>query len=376
MSVHWFRYNCHLPLGIWSIVTAAACSGAVDVGGGEQGTSTGVPDPSDSSSGDDDGAEPTDPTDGATTGEVDASTTGTSSGGDSTGTGDVNFCGDGIIDGDEACDLGEANSMFRFCTEWCQLNVCGDGFPFVGAELCDEGVANSDEYGSTCNSQCRPGARCGDGFLQADEGEQCDLGPGNDTDQVDDQGLKCSAQCRVVAYRGFITSMTFTGDLGGLNGLDDADEKCRFAAWSAGLPMPNNFRAFLSGDDVSANKRFIDRLGDPTPYLLLGGQVFAASYDELVLHGPGDAGISITEKGEPLVGVYVATNTRPDGEVFDPELSCASWQSASKDLKASVGINALPPEHVSWLTWKTEGWWASAETLACDKPYFHLYCLE
>ena len=183
-----------------------------------------------------------------TTAPVDMGMTTTSTG-DDTGSAGANTttgpssCGDGVVDANEECDDGaDGNRDTRFCTETCTLNVCGDGKLFVGWELCDEGVANSDEYGSLCGTQCKPGARCGDHILQPDF-ETCDLGLDNDGPNGDDQGILCDASCRAQQLRGFVTNDAFSGNLGGLFG---ADLKCHAAATAAGLAEPERFHAYLS----------------------------------------------------------------------------------------------------------------------------------
>ena len=158
-------------------------------------------------------------------------------------TGGLPNCGDGVVDATEACDEGSSvNDDTRFCKEDCTLNVCGDGKLFVGWELCYEGVGNSDEYGSLCNSQCEPGPRCGDHKLQP-KFETCDLGLDNGKAKGDEQGILCDVSCRAQQLRGFVTATAFTGDFGGLFG---ADLKCQGAAAAAGLPEPERFHAFLS----------------------------------------------------------------------------------------------------------------------------------
>lgn len=306
-------------------------------------------------------------TTGSTTGAPD-DTTGAPP--DTTGGG---YCGDGVQDPGEACDDGAANGDHAYCTGQCALNVCGDGFLLAGVELCDAGSANSDAYGSTCSSQCLPGARCGDGLFQPEEGEECDQGNDNGTGELDGQGLKCSEMCRLLAHRGFITSEAFTGDLGGLDG---ADAKCRDAAAAAGLAAPEKFRAALSTGAVSLAQRFADKLGDPTPYVLVGGQKFADSFADLITQGPGDHGISITEQGTSLTYAYVATNTNPDGSSHSFTEDCAGWTSADKNFPAHTGVNALPPDDPAWSDWKDEAWWLSRKLWSCDTHGFHLYCLE
>lgn len=59
-------------------------------------------------------------------------------------------CGNGIIEGDEACDLGFANADDGACTSTCALPRCGDGLVAAG-EACDEGEANGSP---TCSEAC------------------------------------------------------------------------------------------------------------------------------------------------------------------------------------------------------------------------------
>src|SRR5687768_1300638 len=50
-------------------------------------------------------------------------------------------CGNGVIDVDEQCDNGDANSDLSTCTSQCVLASCGDGLVYQGQELCDDGNA-------------------------------------------------------------------------------------------------------------------------------------------------------------------------------------------------------------------------------------------
>ena len=64
--------------------------------------------------------------------------------------------------------------------------ICGDGIK-TKDEACDDG-ANTGGYGK-CAAGCVLGPRCGDGVVQADQGEQCD-----DANLVSQDG--CSATCK------------------------------------------------------------------------------------------------------------------------------------------------------------------------------------
>lgn len=93
-------------------------------------------------------------------------------------------CGDGMVEGDEACDEGAANDDNGECKSDCTQNVCGDGFQSP-TEECDAGGSNGDN--ASCTNACEL-ARCGDGLLGPDE--QCDEGDGNNANEA-----ACKADC-------------------------------------------------------------------------------------------------------------------------------------------------------------------------------------
>lgn len=282
------------------------------------------------------------------------------------------WCGDGVVDANEECDESlAANNDNGFCKTNCMLNVCGDGKLFVGWELCDEGEANSDAYGSLCDSQCEPGARCGDNKLQP-EFESCDLGLNNGGLKGDEQGILCDATCRAQQLRGFVTKQFFSGDLGGPFG---ADAKCREAAKAAGLPEPERFYAYLSTGDIDALTPF-EKVATSWPYVLVTGKKFADNFAALIEAGPLGEGISITEDGTPLYNANVATNTKPGGIHFSDDQHCQSWTTDDGAIKARVGINAIPEDAPEWADWKNTLAWTGAFSRQCSKIEFHLYCLE
>ena len=86
-------------------------------------------------------------------------------------------CGNGEIEGLEACDNGAENSdtVADACRTDCTLARCGDGVTDSG-EVCDESVANSDTVPDACRTDCSEAA-CGDGVVDVVSGETCDNGP-------------------------------------------------------------------------------------------------------------------------------------------------------------------------------------------------------
>lgn len=104
-------------------------------------------------------------------------------------------CGDGIQDSDEGCDLGETNGTAGSgCTAGCQIPsaTCGDGNVDSGEE-CDDGTAgNSNTDPDACREDCTF-ARCGDGVQ--DSGESCDEGINNGK-----TFFHCSVNCNPCTY--------------------------------------------------------------------------------------------------------------------------------------------------------------------------------
>ena len=89
--------------------------------------------------------------------------------------------------GGELCDDGNA-SDFDACTSACVPAACGDGIVQASeGEECDGGPMPPSWCGADCR---RVGSSCGNGMLEAAQGEECD-----DANMADDDG--CSATCRM-----------------------------------------------------------------------------------------------------------------------------------------------------------------------------------
>ena len=80
---------------------------------------------------------------------------------------------------DEACDEGDTNGPTAACTARCTVPACGDGL-VEGGEACDLGSFSWDGS-DRCTGSCTAPS-CGDGLVS--EREACDGGPG------------CDASCR------------------------------------------------------------------------------------------------------------------------------------------------------------------------------------
>lgn len=106
-------------------------------------------------------------------------------------------CGDSVVqtDWDEDCDNGadnltttdESAAYGGLCMANCKMGgYCGDGVT-NGPETCDDG-ANDGTYG-TCNPDCSPAPKCGDGHIDEDYGEVCEPSSSNDPN--------CTQGCRL-----------------------------------------------------------------------------------------------------------------------------------------------------------------------------------
>lgn len=145
-------------------------------------------------------------------GDSSGSTTALDSTGSSSGSTGGAFCGNGMIEDPEECDLGAGNTDNGACTSQCILAICGDGLVYLDEEECD-GMGESAD----CNADCTLAA-CGDGIINATALETCD-----DTNTEDADG--CSSRCALEAgfdCRGEPTvCMSVCGD-----GLIVATEAC------------------------------------------------------------------------------------------------------------------------------------------------------
>lgn len=169
----------------------------------------------------------------------------------------VGTCGNGSKETSEQCDKGAANSDNSSCTSDCRLASCGDGHVWAGREQCDGGPDNIDPATAAgqaaialkrdncslascyyCTNACTveavSGGYCGDGFLNPDAGEECELGDTNGASCTTTDGYagerrqNCDKTCRWGAFSS-CTPTAYCGD-GSVNG----PEACDMAALNDG----------------------------------------------------------------------------------------------------------------------------------------------
>jgi len=156
--------------------------------------------------------------DGDMSGDGDGDMTGDGDGdmtGDGDGDGDMMaVCGDGVVEGMEACDDGNDDNTDD-CLDTCAAASCGDGFVWVDNEACDDG---NDVDTDACTTTCAAAA-CGDGVVW--EGmEACDDGNEVDTDD-------CPTTCAVASCGdGFLWAGNETCEDGNADPGDGCDDSC------------------------------------------------------------------------------------------------------------------------------------------------------
>lgn len=163
------------------------------------------------------------------------------------------------------------------------------------------------------------------------------------------------------ANRVFITSATYDGNLGGLQG---ADQKCKDTAVAAGLG--GNWKAWLSDSNISVASRFNK---STNPYKLLNGTTIANSWNDLT-DGTLSAPITLMENGGTVpANTRVYTNTLANGNInsANSASNCYNWTSTPGwPTLANVGI----------AQYATDGYWTLGFSYYCDFPAAKLYCFE
>jgi hypothetical protein len=150
----------------------------------------------------------------------------------------------------------------------------------------------------------------------------------------------------------FLTSQTYTGDLGGLLG---ADAECQALADAAGLS--GAYKAWLSDSTTAAR----DRLTQATvPYVRVDGTVVANSFTDLV-DGMIMNPILLTEMN--TLGTSSAwTGTQPDGSAT--QANCQNWTSGAFDMTGTGGTTQV-----------VSGLWTDFVDARCFSTA-GLYCFE
>ena len=119
------------------------------------------------------------------------------------------ICGDGVVSPGEQCDNGADNTGgYNKCTADCLLGpYCGDALVDPDNEQCDNGKNDSDRGSDNgCAPGCKLPSSCGDGSVQTEWGEDCDLGANNVAPNADGSAPYgadvCTTSCLAGGYCG------------------------------------------------------------------------------------------------------------------------------------------------------------------------------
>lgn len=157
--------------------------------------------------------------------------------------------------------------------------------------------------------------------------------------------------------RVFVTSQTYTGDLGGLTG---ADSKCQVLADSANLG--STFKAWLSDSTTAASSRLTQ---STLNYVRTDGVVIANGWTDLT-DGTIDNLLNRDESGVTRSSVPVWTNTNTNGArtAMSSTMNCENWTDASSGVDGYYGVT-------NWADYE----WTNSSYLPCNQAR-RLYCFE
>jgi hypothetical protein len=174
----------------------------------------------------------------------------------------------------------------------------------------------------------------------------------------------------------FLSSATYTGDLGGLSG---ADSKCQALANAAGIGG-TTYKAWLSAGTVNAKDRMTIASVN-VPYVRIDRKQLAASGPAFLsatasgTTGTLGAAISLDETGVTFTSDKVFTYTIPsgisimndavlEGGLPSPQADCDDWTASTNKFYGFGGIDSA-----------LGAAWTAASLMACTTAS-HIYCFE
>lgn len=156
----------------------------------------------------------------------------------------------------------------------------------------------------------------------------------------------------------FLSSQTYTGNLGGLAG---ADQKCNTLAQNAGLT--GTFKAWLSDSVAFPRDRFIH---SDVPYILMNKVKIAENWADLI-DGNLNAAITLTEERRVISSTpAVWTNSISNGERYFSSLysTCSNFTSQDSGNSGIAGSSN-----------RKDIGWSYDSYIQCSQPA-RLYCVE
>jgi len=178
--------------------------------------------------------------------------------------------------------------------------------------------------------------------------------------QPNSSSVVVTQNCSLSFKRVFVTSTTYTGNLGGDGG---ADSKCQTRADAAGLG--GTWKAWLSTCGVSAASRLNHYDGE---YRLVDGITRVADNWADLTDGTLDNAINKTEANQIVTG-HAWTNTQPSGnkQATNPTYVCNNWAIADAVFYGKTGQVGASDSYWS-IDWYDSGFGCNAQ--------LRLYCFE
>ena len=153
--------------------------------------------------------------------------------------------------------------------------------------------------------------------------------------------------------KAFVTSTTYTGNLGGLAG---ADTLCQTRAGAAGLANASKFKAWLSDATYDA----VTRLSSNGPWSRIDGFRIANNKTDLT-DGTLFNSISQDDQGN-YTNAYVWTGTNANGT--KAATTCNNWADGTAGQSGLFGFGGL-----------ANSYWTNYSATQCSNAY-QLYCFE
>ena len=229
-----------------------------------------------------------------------------------------------------------------------------DGRVRVGGGSSGSGGGGSSGVGSSGSTGG------GSGGTSSGAGSSGASGGGSGGNGSSSSGGNGSSGSQSGLHRVFVTSSTFSGDLGGASG---ADAKCATAAEAAQLG--GAWKAWISTSNVNA----IDRIADNGPWYLVDGVTRVFNNKANLLTSPL-VPIFLDENGNAwqgggLYGTWSGSDDQGvrDTNAFDD--ACVDWTSASNNDQATAGNPELTSQE----------WGGGGSPLPCDGTN-SLFCFE
>ena len=251
------------------------------------------------------------------------------------------ICGNGIVEGDEACDDGNDSNNDE-CLNTCELNVCGDDYVYTGVESCDDGDENGQtcdaDYGGSCSScsvTCQytisSGEYCGDGIrngTEACDGSDVPYHCFNFAGGVRDEGDECDSS--EAGTQGSCPTGYTCREVGVCNGGDYNGEACTRNEGANGSYYQGQDKAscgIVGSGHTCVKPACASDCGSSCP---------SAFDTSSVLVQSEEAGASVSDTVD--LYSYLSGETPDNGVIYIPECTVGTQLIADVSLE-----NVIPP---------------------------------